>query len=125
MLHHVALEVEPEAIGRAREFWAALGFEEVAPPGSLAERSTWFEREGTQVHLVYVAEPTVPEEGHAAVVVEDFDRAVGRLEDSGFEVERRSEHWGAPRAKATAPGGHLVELMAAPPDSSSGDFSSP
>jgi len=114
----VALEVEPEALGRAREFWALLEFEEVEPPLSLAGTSTWFERQGTQIHLLHTPEPTVPASGHAAVVVADFDRAVARLEDSGFEVERRKEHWGAPRAKAAAPGGHTVELMASPPPSS-------
>ena len=115
MLHHIALEVEPEAVGRAREFWALLGFEEVEAPASLAGTTTWFERSGTQIHLMHMAEPTVPAGGHAAVVVADFERAVARLEDSGFEVEHREEHWGAPRAKAEAPGGHVVELMGSPP----------
>jgi hypothetical protein len=114
MLHHVSLEVEPEVVGRAREFWALLGFEEVAPPSSLSG-TTWFERKGTQIHLMHVAEPSVPGRGHPAVVVDDFEGTLGRLEDSGFEFERRREHWGAPRAKATAPGGHTIELMAAPP----------
>jgi catechol 2,3-dioxygenase-like lactoylglutathione lyase family enzyme len=114
MLHHVALEVKPGALGRAREFWAMLGFEEVAPPASLSD-TTWFEREGTQIHLLHVEQPAVPGAGHAAVVVDDLEQAIARLEDSGFEVERRAEHWGAPRAKANAPGGHTVELMASPP----------
>ena len=114
MLHHVSIEVEPGVVARAREFWGLLGFEEVDPPASLSE-TTWFEREGTQIHLIHVAEPTVPEAGHPAVVVEDFDATFARLEASGFEVGRRGEHWGAPRAKAKAPGGHTVELMAHPP----------
>jgi hypothetical protein len=115
MLHHVALELEPAAIGRAREFWAELGFVEVEPPASLAGTATWLERAGTQVHLFHTERPTVPAKGHAAVVVPDFERAIAKLEDSGFEVERRTEHWGAPRAKTISPGGHVVELMAAPP----------
>jgi catechol 2,3-dioxygenase-like lactoylglutathione lyase family enzyme len=123
MLHHVSIEVRPDVVGRAREFWAELGFEEVEPPASLSD-TTWFERKGTQVHLMHVADPTVPERGHPAVVVADFEEVLARLEDSGFEVERRREHWGAARAKATAPGGHVVELMASPP-APSGDFSSP
>lgn len=123
MLHHVSIEVEPGVVGRAREFWALLGFEEVEPPTTLSE-TTWFEREGTQIHLMHVPGPTVPGRGHPAVVVEDFEGTLARLEDSGFEAERRREHWGAARAKATAPGGHVVELMAAPPPSS-GDFSPP
>jgi hypothetical protein len=60
--------------------------------------------------------PTVPGHGHVAVIVPDFEGAVAGLTEAGFEVDRRSEYWGAPRAKATAPGGHVVELMAAPPE---------
>jgi hypothetical protein len=115
MLQHVSLEVEPATIGRAREFWAELGFAEVEPPPALADSSTWLERNGTQIHLMHKDDPVVPPAGHAAVVVPDFERALSRLEDSGFEVERRPEHWGAPRAKTVSPGGHVVELMAAPP----------
>ena len=59
--------------------------------------------------------PTTPERGHAAVVAPDFEEAVARPRGSGFEVERRAEHWGAPRAKAVSPGGHLVELMESAP----------
>jgi Glyoxalase-like domain len=114
MLQHVGIEVAPADLGRSVEFWELLGFERVVPPESLAE-FTWLEREGTQVHLMPTDSPSVPARGHVAVVALDFERAIARLADAGFEVERRREHWGAPRAKATAPGGHVVELMAAPP----------
>jgi catechol 2,3-dioxygenase-like lactoylglutathione lyase family enzyme len=114
MLHHVGIEVRPAEIARAVEFWELLGFAEVEPPPSLAE-FTWLERSGTQVHLMPTESPTVPSRGHTAVVATDFDTAVERLREGGFEVERRREHWGAPRALAIAPGGHRVELMAAPP----------
>jgi hypothetical protein len=48
-------------------------------------------------------------------VVADFEATVERLRAAGFEVKPGREHWGAARAKAIAPGGHTVELMAAPP----------
>jgi catechol 2,3-dioxygenase-like lactoylglutathione lyase family enzyme len=115
VLQHVTLEVSPEDIERSVEFWALLGFERVEPPAVLAETFTWVEREGTQIHLERNESPTVPPHGHAAVVVPNFERAIERLRDGGFEVTSGREHWGAPRAKATAPGGHQVELMAAPP----------
>jgi catechol 2,3-dioxygenase-like lactoylglutathione lyase family enzyme len=114
MLQHVAVEVAPADIERSIEFWQLLGFERVEPPRSLAE-FTWLERNGTQIHLMPTESPTVPPRGHVAVVAPDFERAFGDLEEAGFEVERRGEHWVAPRAKAVAPGGHVVELMAAPP----------
>jgi catechol 2,3-dioxygenase-like lactoylglutathione lyase family enzyme len=114
MLHHVGIEVAPADIERAVELWQVLGFELVEPPESLAE-FTWLERAGTQVHLMPTESPTVPPRGHTAVVVADFDRALAELAQRGFEIERRREHWGAPRAAVIAPAGHRVELMAAPP----------
>jgi len=114
MLHHVGIEVRPVEIARAVEFWQLLGFAEVEPPASLAE-FTWLERDGTQIHLMPTEAPTVPGRGHTAVVAADFEAAVERLREHGFEVEGRREHWGEPRAHAIAPGGHRIELMAAPP----------
>lgn len=115
MLQHVTLEVAPEDIERSLELWALLGFAQVEPPPALAQTFVWVEREGTQIHLERNKSPTVPPHGHAAVVVDDFERTVERLREAGFEVTLGREHWGAARAKAAAPGGHLVELMAAPP----------
>lgn len=115
MLQHVTLEVSPGDIERSLEFWALLGFGQVEPPPALAQTFVWVEREGTQIHLERNGVPTVPPHGHAAVVVADFEQTVERLREAGFEVTPGREHWGAPRAKAIAPGGHTVELMAAPP----------
>jgi hypothetical protein len=114
VLQHIGIEVAPGDLARSVKFWELVGFAEVEPPETLAD-FTWLESEGTQVHLMPTASPTVPRRGHTAVVVADFEAVLVSLEEAGFEVERRTEHWGAPRAKALAPGGHIVELMAAPP----------
>jgi len=114
VLHHAGIEVAPADIEACAGFFELLGFERVEPPPTLRE-FTWLERHGTQVHLMPEAEPTVPSPGHLAVVVEDFDGAIARVRAAGFEVEPKREHWGVPRALAIAPGGHRVELMAAPP----------
>ena len=116
MLHHVGIEVAPADVKRTIELWQLLGFELVQPPETLSE-FTWLERDGTQIHLMPTDTPTVPTRGHTAVVVADFERTFAALGEHGFEVERRREHWGAPRARVVAPGGHRVELMAAPPHS--------
>jgi catechol 2,3-dioxygenase-like lactoylglutathione lyase family enzyme len=118
MLQHVTLEVAPGDVERSIAFWELLGFERVEPPVALAETFVWVERESTQIHLERNESPTVPPRGHAAVVVADFGRTVARLREAGFEVRPGREHWGAARAKAIAPGGHTVELMAAPPPAS-------
>ena len=115
VLHHVSLEIPPEAEGRSADFWSALGFQRVPAPPEVADYVTWFERAGTQIHLIRTPRPTVPAVGHAAVVVHDFAKTIGRLRAAGFEVDPARELWGEPRAVATAPGGHRVELMAAPP----------
>lgn len=114
MLHHVGIEVAHADVEAAAGFFELIGFERVEPPPTLA-RYTWLEREGTQVHLMPEDKPTVPSPGHLAVVASDFDATVARLLDAGFAVEPKGEHWGQPRALAIAPGGHRVELMAAPP----------
>jgi catechol 2,3-dioxygenase-like lactoylglutathione lyase family enzyme len=115
VLHHVSLEIPPQESGRSAEFWAALGFVQVEAPPEIAAYVSWFERGGTQIHLIRTPTPTVPAVGHTAVVASDFDRTVERLQREGFEVQAARRLWGAPRAVATAPGGHRVELMAAPP----------
>jgi catechol 2,3-dioxygenase-like lactoylglutathione lyase family enzyme len=120
VLHHVGIEVAPADVEAAAGFLELLGFVRVEPPQTLREYA-WLEREGTQIHLMAEEEPVVPSPGHLAVVVEDFDATVARLRGHGFEVERRREHWGEPRALAIAPGGHRVELMAAPPGRSPAD----
>ena len=114
-LHHVGIELRPGDVDRAAELFELLGFERVEPPSTLAEY-TWLERGGTQVHLMPEEDPTAARRGHLAVVVPEFEPALERLREHGFEVERRSEHWGAPRALVAAPGGHRVELMAAAPE---------
>jgi catechol 2,3-dioxygenase-like lactoylglutathione lyase family enzyme len=114
MLHHVGIEVAPADLERSVEFWQALGFVRVEPPATLTE-FTWLEKDGTQIHLMPTDSPTVPPRGHVAVIAQDFERALAELTERGFDVDRHREHWGAPRAVATAPGGHRVELMAAPP----------
>jgi catechol 2,3-dioxygenase-like lactoylglutathione lyase family enzyme len=116
MLHHTGIEIAPADVDRAVEFFTLLGFAQVEPPPALAEGFTWVERDGTQIHLMHEESPTVPERGHLAVVVPDFDATLASLRASGFEVRPGREHWGSPRAHTIAPGGHRVELMAAPPD---------
>jgi hypothetical protein len=114
VIHHVGIEVAPDDVARTVELFELLGFELVEPPPTLRE-FTWLERNGTQVHLMPTDSPTVPPRGHVAVVVAEFERTFEALREAGFEVERRREHWGQPRALAIAPGGHRVELMARPP----------
>jgi catechol 2,3-dioxygenase-like lactoylglutathione lyase family enzyme len=115
MLQHVALEVDPERVPACVEFWRLLGFASVAPPASIQGRATWLARAGTQIHLLHTEAPFAPRRGHAAVVVDDYERTLARLREAGHDPESRRAHWGAPRAFVRDPAGHRVEVMSAPP----------
>ena len=117
MLQHVSLEVSSEDLGEAVRCLELLGFEEVDVPETIDSETRWLEHGGTQIHLLVVDNPTVPPEGHAAIVVEDFEEACARLIEAGVDVDPRRAHWGSLRAFASMPGGHRIELMADPPSS--------
>ncbi len=118
MLQHVSLEIAPADVEDAIAFWELLGFARVDSPEALGGYVTWLERGGTQIHLIHTDAASIPVLGHAAVVVEDFERAVAKLVEAGHEVEETRQLWGARRAFAVGPGGHRVELMEfAPPPS--------
>ena len=114
-LQHVTLELRRSEVGACVEFYGLLGFERVEPPASLGDRAAWMQAGATQVHLMWVDEPVVAPRGHVAVVAPEYDAVVAALRAAGFEVEARTEHWGAPRSFVRDPAGHLVEVMAAPP----------
>ena len=116
MLQHVSIEVRPDQVDACVAFWKLLGFEQVEPPETL-RRFTWVERAGTQIHLMPFEDPVTTARGHAAVVVEDYEDALARLRESGFDPQPGSEAWGAPRSFVRDPAGNHVELMSAPPPS--------
>lgn len=127
-IQHVALEVPAAEVERAATFWGLAGFERVEPPASLRQRSVWLEAgpagARTQIHLLIAEAGAQPpgdsdaaqlEGSHVAIVIPAFGAIVASLAAAGFAVEERQRHWGAERAFAAHPGGHTVELMAAPP----------
>jgi catechol 2,3-dioxygenase-like lactoylglutathione lyase family enzyme len=115
VLHHVSLEIHPDEIDAAVEFFGILGFERIASPDSIAPSVTWLEASTTQIHLIHTPEATTPPLGHPAVVASDFEATVRALGDAGFQVESADELWGEQRSFALLPGGQRVEVMAAPP----------
>ena len=81
----------------AEAFWRWLDFEPVTA-GTLPEVSAWLK---TRRH----ADPPPVErearggpEGHAAVVVDDYDAVVAQLRAEGYDVEDRAQQWGVPAA---------------------------
>jgi catechol 2,3-dioxygenase-like lactoylglutathione lyase family enzyme len=120
VLHHVSIEVPIDDVGECARFFELAGFTRVPEPEPLAGNVTWLERNGTQIHFIHTNGATVPMLGHPAIVVDDFDATCERLREAGFQVEDTRELWGESRAFAIAPGGHRVELMAAPPPATEG-----
>src|SRR5262245_60216901 len=115
MLHHTGIEIRPAEVERAVALFELVGFTRVQPPPTLAENFSWVEREGTQIHLMHVDDPTVPPAGHVALTVPAFGPALDRLRAAGFDLRPGREHWGSPRANVYLEGGQRIELMAAPP----------
>jgi len=115
MLQHVTLEVAPDKVRACVAFWELLGFTEMEPPPLLRHRFTWVEREGTQIHLMPFDAPNTTVNGHAAIVVEDYEPTLAALRERGFELRAGSEAWGAPRTFTRDPAGNHVELMSAAP----------
>ncbi|MDQ5894673.1 MAG: hypothetical protein QG596_934 [Actinomycetota bacterium] len=121
MLHHVAIEVAPELMAAEGEFWLAAGFERVPAPEALGGGFDWYEREGTQIHLMETTDPALPpQRGHIAVATPDIGETIARLEAGGFAVTEGRQLWGERRVKAVTPAGHVVEIMAAPPAPATG-----
>jgi len=118
MLHHVSIEVPPEAAERFGAMLTLIGFAEVEAPPELGGQIPWYEHGGTQVHLIVTEAATVPVLGHPAFVAPDFEANVAALEAAGFQVDEHQQLWGEKRSFIQAPGGHRVELMAAPPEPS-------
>ena len=116
-LHHTALEAEPDHRQALVDFFGLLGFAEVEqlPPG-MTGITRWVERDGKQIHFLFVDEnATVPPLAHVAIVPDDYDATLETLRGAGFEPVAQEEYWGSPRCFVHAPGGHVVEVMKFPP----------
>ena len=115
MLHHVSLEIDPGDAARFVELLDTIGFDRIDAPAPLGDAVHWFERGGSQVHLILTEAARGPLLGHAAFVAQPFEETLADLRARGFEVEDARELWGGARAFVLAPSGHRLELMAAPP----------
>lgn len=121
MLDHVSYIVSPKDAEDCADFYSILGFRRIEPPDSLKDRAIWLRLDDTTIHLIFrdsegvdVAQ-SLPGAGHVAFVIDQYEIVTGALETAGLTVDRRAEHWGAPRCLVTDPAGNCTELMAAPP----------
>ena len=114
-LQHVTFEVTAEQVPSHLAFWAMLGYEEIEVPERLLGRAVWMRRGGSDVHLLLDEAPVVPPRAHAAFVIDDWDARLAALHAAGYESRPAMRLWDAERVYLSAPGGHRVEIMSAPP----------
>jgi catechol 2,3-dioxygenase-like lactoylglutathione lyase family enzyme len=118
-LHHTALEAGPDDRQALVDFFGLLGFTEAKLPAGMEGLTRWVERDGKQIHFLFVDEnATAPPLGHVAIVPDDYDATLDKLRASGFDPQPQEEYWGSPRCFVHGPGGHVVEVMKFPPNAS-------
>jgi catechol 2,3-dioxygenase-like lactoylglutathione lyase family enzyme len=113
---HVQLAMPAGGEEAAEGFYAGvLGMTVVPKPEPLASRGgRWFAAGPAQVHLGVDAEFRPARKAHPALVVDDLDALVARLERSGVTYRWDDELPGVRRVHADDPFGNRVELVEAP-----------
>lgn len=117
-LHHVQLAMPKDEEPTARAFFRdLLGFHEVAKPPVLAARGgCWFRAGALELHLGVEDQFRPARKAHPAILCEDFDALVGRLESAGVEVRPEAELPGFRRVYVDDPFGNRLELLAPLPE---------
>jgi catechol 2,3-dioxygenase-like lactoylglutathione lyase family enzyme len=115
MLQHVSVEIRPDQEDACIAFWKLLGFEQMTPPPILRGHVTWVQRNQTQIHFLHTDAPRTTDQGHGAVLVEDYDATLKALADAGHEIREGSNAWDAPRSFVRDPAGNLFEVMSKSP----------
>jgi len=109
-VHHVSLDVADVATA-SRFYEDALGLTPIERP-DFGFPGAWFDANGTQLHLIEVADHRAPTSQHFAFRVDDVDAVVAALVEKGIEVSPPSA--GFPGAGRQAflkdPSGNLIEL---------------
>jgi catechol 2,3-dioxygenase-like lactoylglutathione lyase family enzyme len=97
----------------ARAFYAELlGISEVTKPEPMASRGgCWFERGSLRVHLGVEAKFRPAKKAHPALLVEDFDAMVQRIEGAGHAFKPAEDLGAARRGFVDDPFGNRVELV--------------
>lgn len=113
-IDHVQLAMPANGEEKARQFYIQqLGFSEIQKPPELAKRGgVWFHSENVQLHLG-VEEPFKPaRKAHPALVVEDLDGLLRKLQIAGCETDTSQPPLtGYKRAHVFDPFGNRIELM--------------
>jgi catechol 2,3-dioxygenase-like lactoylglutathione lyase family enzyme len=114
-IDHVQLAMPPGGEAAARTFYGeVLGFTEVAKPMPMAARGgSWWQSGAVAIHLGIEPDMRASVKAHPALVVDDLDDHVARLERAGFRWMPSDEIPGTRRGHTWDPFGNRIELIAA------------
>lgn len=110
---HVQLAMPAGSEADAERFYAGvLGLTRIPKPEVLAGRGgCWFANRFLQVHLGVEAEFRPARKAHPALVVNDRDGLIARLEQHGFDVVFGADMGGYDQAFCHDPFGNRIELV--------------
>jgi catechol 2,3-dioxygenase-like lactoylglutathione lyase family enzyme len=114
-LDHVQLAMPAGGEARARAFYdGLLGLPEQPKPAPLAARGgCWFENAAVKLHLGVEADFRPARKAHPALLVDDLDALVARLEAAGVAFAPDDALDGIARGYVEDPFGNRIELIQA------------
>ncbi|MBW3667314.1 MAG: VOC family protein [Actinobacteria bacterium] len=112
-IHHVQLAMPEGAEMEASRFYdGVLGIPQVGKPAHLAARGgCWFESGEVRLHLGVEAGFRAAQKAHPALLVDDLDGLVDRLEEAGVEIVRDQPLPGFERIYVFDPFGNRLEFL--------------
>jgi catechol 2,3-dioxygenase-like lactoylglutathione lyase family enzyme len=113
-IDHVQIAMPTGEEEKARGFYIGLlGFSEIPKPPELAKRGgAWFQSENVQLHLGVEADFKPARKAHPALLVDDLDSLITKVQTSGYETDTSQPPLdGYKRAHVFDPFGNRIELM--------------
>jgi catechol 2,3-dioxygenase-like lactoylglutathione lyase family enzyme len=112
-IHHVNVVVQPGETDSVVSFYVdVLGLRQVAKPTEgVAQSGAWFDVDDrSQVHVSEREGDTHPQ-SHFALVVDDFESTLTRLEEVGASWEDQPPIFGGRRGFTRDPAGNRIEIL--------------
>ena len=110
-IDHVQLSIPPGGEAAARRFYGELlGCREVPKPEAMRARGGMWFAEGIHLGLEPEMKPLV--KAHPALVVDDLDVVVARLQAAGVSFTEATDQPGVRRGHVHDPFGNRIELVA-------------
>ena len=113
-IDHVQIAMPAGEEDRARAFYIGiLRFSEIAKPAALAKRGgAWFQSQNVQLHLGVDADFRPARKAHPALLVQDLDGLLARIQNAGYETDTSQPLLDSyKRAHVFDPFGNRIELM--------------